>query len=774
MSDRRLGLSVGLVSAAALLLEFTFLRLLSVALWYPFAFVAIGTALLGMGTAALAFVLVARLQIAAPERVLRFGGCFFVATSIGFYPLWNVLGADPFSILIAPSQALRMLALLLLLASPFMGAGLFVARALSLRPRAAPLLYGADLGGAALGVLVYVLAMPLLGPGAIALAAGLGAFAIAALPGRRATRLALGLLGLGLFLGASSVQDLVPLEVTRHKDLLPRTRRPTTWTVGSAIDLVVRGQERLLLIDGGTAVSKLAYLEPKTTPAPPRGMRALAHVLGPSRSTLVVGSGGGVEVLAALGAGTARILGVEIDRAICRFARSELCGGLFCAPGVELACTEARSLLAQSRERFDAIVAFHTISNAASATGAMGLAENYLMTVEGVRSLLDHLTPDGVLVMSRPEAQLGRLVATMAAAWPDGGDPRAHLAVVAAEARRPSFLAAVVATRRVLTPADLELIRAEVPRIAYSPFGGGDSQAFFEDLLAGRDTARAALPYRPIASTPTTDDRPYFNLPVPWSAIGLSDVTKVFGAGARARERLEDLPMAQVATLVLVGILFLLALPLLIVVLIRTSAPAASRCMQWRVAIYFAALGMAFMLLELSLAQRLTRLVGMPAHALTAVVAVLLISSGAGSVWLAGRLSPWRAALGALVAALFVYVATPVAVELAAPWSGGARLLLAALLVAPIGLLLGTPFASALGRLRGTRLVALAFATNSMTSVLGSVTALVISSAFGLGTSALVAAACYLVAALALRTCERIPDRSGIRSQVLRAPLPDG
>src|SRR5439155_26784405 len=87
-------------------------------------------------------------------------------------------------------------------------------------------------------------------------------------------------------------------------------------------------------------------------------------------------------------------------------------GGLFEQPEVRLVTAEGRSFVRQSREQYDAIISVHTISNAAIASGALALAENYVLTREAFVDYLDHLRPDGVLYFVRPEAQISRLFST--------------------------------------------------------------------------------------------------------------------------------------------------------------------------------------------------------------------------------------------------------------------------------------------------------------------------------------------------------------------------
>src|SRR5439155_25922406 len=65
-----------------------------------------------------------------------------------------------------------------------------------------------------------------------------------------------------------------------------------------------------------------------------------------------------------------------------------------------------------SKEKFDAIISVHTISNAAVASGALSLAENYVLTKEAFEDYYDHLTDGGTIYFTRPEFQVPRLFAT--------------------------------------------------------------------------------------------------------------------------------------------------------------------------------------------------------------------------------------------------------------------------------------------------------------------------------------------------------------------------
>ena len=153
---------------------------------------------------------------AAPAvTTVRWAAMALSATLVLGYPVWNALPVDPMSLVQDRWQLLWLPLLLCLLALPFACAGLFVSRVFAAWSARAPWLYGADLGGAALGVLAYVALMPSVGgPGTLIVAGALAGLAALLLhPGALAGRVALAL-WVALLLGsANEVEPLLPLRI---------------------------------------------------------------------------------------------------------------------------------------------------------------------------------------------------------------------------------------------------------------------------------------------------------------------------------------------------------------------------------------------------------------------------------------------------------------------------------------------------------------------------------------------------------------------------------
>jgi hypothetical protein len=164
---------------------------------------------------------------------------------------------------------------------------------------------------------------------------------------------------------------------------------------------------------------------------------------------------------------------------------------------------------------------------------------------------------------------------------------------------------------------------------------------------------------------------------------------------------------------------------------------------------YFVAVGFGYILVEISLIQRFVLFLGHPTYALTVVVFLLLLSSGAGSLaarrWVSDS-AGIRRTVAMILILIMVYLAfLPRLLSAAVGLDFAVKLLISGAILAPLGFLMGMPFPTGL-RLVGT--VEWAWALNAAASVLGSVMAIVIAIHFGLMITLACAALAYALAAL--------------------------
>lgn len=762
------GLALFVLSGAGLCLELTLVRLLSVAMWYPIAYLAIGCAMLGVSAGAALASVWSRLRELPSTTALSLSATGFAVTTAGGYPLWNALQPAPMSIVHAPTQALLLAVVWALLTLPFVFVGTGVTRVFASWPARSGILYGIDLAGAAVGVAGYILALSFLGgPGALMASAALAALGGALVAPTRLLRGACGGLVGVLSLVALIADAALPVYITPNK-MLGRgngdyPHKQTHWHPSARVDWVQSRRGAFLLLDGGTALTPVATRGNATQASRGGGLRALPYQLSRGNKTLVVGSGGGLEVKSALDAGARRVVALEINPVINRLVRGplrRLTGGLFSHPAVAAHVAEARAYLEAHPERFDVITAFHTISNAALGTGAMALAENYLLTRESLRLLRQRLRAGGVLLMTRPESQMPRLVSTLASGWQQESALGEHVAVVSLAERSPAFVAGLLFRQQPFDARAHKRLQQHVHgRVLYAPDGSGEQQALYGALLARPTSAPAPaaaaavaeLPYRAAQLHPATDDRPFFNLAQPWRAVGLDDLVALIRSGSRARRQLESLPVAQLTVLVLLAQVLVLGSAMIVGPWRALRRQRIPRAKSLRAGTYFAAIALAYMAVELLLIQTLTRLLGEPVQTMLAILSTFVLGSAAGSmVWVGlWRVTPRvGAALGCATAVAAAWAA-PALVNAGASWDYGFRLVAVAGLSLTVGFGLGGAMSAGLRALQSPALVPWAWAVNGVGSLGGNVLALVAGSAIGLHAATLGAGLLYAIGVLA-------------------------
>jgi hypothetical protein len=754
---------------------------LSVTLWYHFGFLVIATGLLGFGAAGSALSawswLRDRADLDGAAGLLA--AAYGAATVLAHLALQRVPFA-PFSLLEDPLQALWTPLYLGLVACPFGLAGLVVALLLTRAGGRLHRVYAWDLAGAGAGCGAALLLLPALGgSGAVIASGAAGALSGAPLAGRaRPAVVAASLaLGLGLLAAALSADAWAPLRLTANKTSRAVPATWTRWDAFSRVDLLERPGRRVFRIDGGSAftgtVDPRPWLEGHTesaTVGPTLRELGVPFAVAPAPRVLVIGSGAGAEVLEALRLGAQRVTALEVNPIIVETVRRDpFWGDLFHRADVELHATEARSFIRRTEASYDLIVSVHTISNAAMAAGALALAESHILTLEAFADYLERLGPRGLLYITRPEAQLPRLVATARSALEGAGVLEPERSVFAWRARPPrpgarSFSAGLVIRRAPFTPEEraamagaLDPARFERLYPRASPEGGlrlarHTDVDIYRALLETPELGPVLASSR-TRLDPATDDRPFFHHRTRWSQLGLDTLRAVLSQRQRARMALEDQPLAEVTLVLLLveagalGAVFIF-LPLL---RLRKEGLRTPRVARWLA--FFGLVGVGFIVVEIVLMQRLTLYLGKPALTYSTVVGGLLVSSGAGAALSRRLASTWGRSLffvpALLVAATAAAIPALADSSLALPLAS--RISLALLAIAPLGLALGLPFPAGLARVAATApgFVPWAWGVNAFFTVIGTVLATMLGMSAGFGAALVLGGLAYVGAGLA-------------------------
>lgn len=789
---RLFSLGVGLASLATIALELLLTRIYSVTMYYHFAFMVVSLALLGLSVSGVAIYLFPRAFARRGPAAL--GAGFMILFAIGAVIAVRTALANPVSVHSFSSNPGKLVVVYFAASLPFLFSGFALSLAIVAAGAHIGRIYAFDLGGAALGCVALIPVVGALGaPGAALGIAALGAFAAAILAladnagerdpsrGRRpslrhataglATALAVVLLVLAI--GESKAHRL---GLARNPEKFQGSRPVLfeKWNAFSQITVTPSADldHRWIFIDGDAATRMWSGEARTRNPEAPRRIpevrvASLAYAIRHTGTALIIGPGGGTDVLSALSRGVPRVVGVEVNPIIVndvmrdRFASWN--GDLYRDPRVRVVVDEGRSFIRRADQRFGTIQATLVDTWAASSSGAFTLSENNIYTTEAFTEFLDHLEPGGVLTVTRwydataPKEFL-RLLALARAAVERHGTPAAeahrHVVVATDHERRGTLLLG----RDPFTSADLATLRATAERDRLRLLFAPDQApgAASEDPLLARflraPNAADVLDELPYDARATTDDRPFF-----FYSLRRSELLSALGRFGRLEANNVGIAILLLLLAFSLGTTVLLvALPMLA---LRRAALREQTRAKLRVLAYFLGLGLGYILIEIGFMQKFVLFLGHPIYALAVVLATLLAASGAGSA-LSGR---WvsrfgsRRAVQAIVAALSV-VLIGYAVGLAPLFRQmlglpiGGRIALAALLIALPGLLMGAllPIGVRAANLVARDLVAWGWGLNGAASVVGSIAAVTLSMNFGFSAALLAGLAIYAAAAVAL------------------------
>ncbi len=704
--------AVALLAAAVVVYEIGLTRLFSFLLHYHFTFLVVSGAICGLGLGA---------AIAFFWRPTEGRSAVWLAAVAQLMALAALVAAC----VLAAFPSLPSWALVAVAGTPIVLAGLFLTWIFSLYQQESSTLYFFDLVGASLGTLLVVPALEWLGgPGALLVSAALalGAALWAKWHWARALLVVVGLVA--LVLQARDPWLRIHLDDGGEGVAKPMARalrdgaQPVVaqWSAYARTDLVDRSGETGLnfYVDGGAGsymfrfdgdFRRLFFLR--------REAAFFPYYFGPRDRALIVGPGGGQDVLYALMTGWTHVEGVEVNPQIVSLVRQygDYNGYLFDREGVEIHAGDGRHYVEQSTRMYDLIALPLVYAEAADLVG-YALLENYLFTREAFSAYFDHLQPQGRLALVvHNHALMMRAVATLAETWQqrgaNAGSILDHLVVVngtradrgRARAQRPLVLVQkepytdeqLRRMRAVLDEVGLQLYFA--PRIAEHPLLAPLRNGGLDKFVAAEESDIA----------PVSDARPFFY-----------DVQR----------GLDDKLLA-----VLWGAAAACVLVLLVPLAHASRRRAGEGMLSLVLASYATLLGAAFMLVEMYLLQRLGPFLGYPTLTLVAALFGLLLAAGVGSL-LSDRIALVGSLRGlgivtALVGACCALYGAPLNALLRAAnaWPVEARgaLVLAVVFVPGVGM--GALFPSALRLARGALSVPWMWTSNGFASVLGSTAA---------------------------------------------------
>ena len=766
--ERVLLTGLGLTSFAALLLELALTRLFSVVLFYHFAFLAISIALLGLGAGGVfAYLLKSRIT---RSDTRSFAARLCLANAFVVVLVLETVLRVPVTLDVSGKNFLRLSLLYVDAAIPFFLTGLLFAVVFARESARVTRLYGADLCGGALACLATVPLLNWLGGPNTILVAGI-ALAIAAVVWTESRLTRWRACGLALFLvaliGFNHSGRLIDVVYAKGMFRDPAWVEFARWNALSRVEVDRQGQAKAIVIDADASTyimnAEIARWhetdwERALMSAPP----ALANVLRPHGEYAIIGPGGGVDVLRAVANGSASVTGIEINpiiaTTIMRGRYADYSQHLYERPDVHIQVTDGRSFIRSTQQHFDVVQMTLVDTWASTAAGAFALSENNLYTVEAFREYFEHLKPDGMIAITRWEFRHPREALRVVAVAMDAlhrlgvANPARNFIVASQGQLNADGIPVVVLAKK--TPFTAEEERAVSAHLAnysqlnalYLPSQPG--QNVFSDLIASNDPYAFARNYA-YNVAPVNDNAPFFFFTLkPGQVLG----EKGLKQGIDWKVNLGVLVLLLVLVISVAAVFLFLVLPLVW----KGGKPRQSPLPL----LYFVAVGLGYILVEIAFIQRFVLFLGHPTYALTVVIFLLMLSSGAGSLfsrlWLPRTEQGWLPLVLVIATLLFYVVFLPSRLADLMGMDFGFRLVVSGVLLIPLGFVMGMPFPTGLRALAAApapefpasqdNAVEWAWAMNAAASVLGSVLAMVIAIQFGLTVTLACGAAAYLLA----------------------------
>ena len=800
------------VSLTSLCYEVLLTRFFSFSQWNHLSFMVISIVLFGFAASGSVLSLVETRRPGWSVRTLdsqRFLVLLLLCSLFisGSFLLVKNIPLDYFRMPLEWRQAAYLLATFLVLLVPFFFAGSVMSIAFSGLPGQSGWIYFTSMLGSAAGALLPTLLLPLLGEGRIVFSCAL---LLLVLPffqsldtpcdrrnrGTRSRRLILSaagmlflLTGIPLLYRGGGLLEIYPSPykllpqvlqfpdtsvVARSNTIRGRLDRLDSPYIRFAPGLSLKYSGDLpqaaFLVQDGDGLFVLYDLEDGLEFS--RYLHSYAGYLlraqeSPER-VLILQQGGGLSLPCAVSAGAERItvLLEQPEAAELYRGRSESRA----RSNIGIVAGNMRQYLARDPETYDRI---QLESWGPSVPGMASLNQEHLLTVEAFTAYLDHLTPGGVLILSRklllPPTDILKVFAAAFAGLEALGveNPGRHILLLRGWdsytilcSPTPFDRTSIADLRKFCRRLNFDLVFYEgiEAREAnqFNSFAEAyhfqEIQKLYQALREERGEEYYSSYYLDIA--PARDDRPFHSRFTRWLKLGAlfrstgSRFYTLFMSG-------ETVVLVVLGIAVMLGVLLLFLPRLLPGDPARNSEEEATGIRPGAAIGYFLAAGAGFMFVEMAFLQGYTFVFGNPVIAFTVVLSELLVVSGIGGAlsarWNARFLPPLLAVLVVCVVALFPLYGR--LEELLLQASGPGQALGSFLLLGPIALLVGVPFPVGLRLLvRSPRLRAYGWAANGIASVVASILALPLAMTWGISRLLLLAAACYALVLVALLT----------------------
>lgn len=779
----RIYMGIFFISLSILMLELTLTRIFSVTMWYHFAFMAVSLALFGLGASGI-YVYIFQNKL-IKENIFYYLSIFSVLLSL--FILFSFIFYLQFPDVANKTSIMGVLQLCMIyfaISLPFFFGGVCISLIFTHYSSQISRIYFSDLFGAGIGCVLLIPLLTLVsGPSAIIAISVFASIATIIFSSFLNKRVFLfSAISLCFILSALLIANVNMnfLKIEYSKLGKEQNKIYEKWNPYSRIavfklyekSVVGWGfsdkaqkfslKQNMLVIDGGAGTpitefdgdkGKLEYLRYDVT--------SVAYNIKSNGKVLIIGSGGGRDILTALLFNEKEIHPIEINYDIVKAVREkfgDFTHHIYDYPNVIPKIDEARSFIANSNDSFDIIQASLIDTWAASAAGAYVLTENNLYTKEAFLDYFNHLSPDGILTMSRwfiesnPYESM-RLVALGAESWRAAGiaNPKEHIILVKRKGTPSGSMPGVgtiILKKSHFLPEEVNKINEVCKEMGFevvvSPDTKGNSP--FEKICS--DESNRFYASLPVDITPPTDNRPFFFHMMRFRDFFKRDLIGV-GGGQQGK------------AIFILGTLLIIVFTLVVLFIFGPLLMFEKKNLktiygQKKYLFYFSCLGTGFMMVEIPLIQKFILFLGHPIYSLAVVLFSLLIFTGIGS-YLTNRFSdesikPNLLKILAGIAFLlifYIFFLSQIFVRLMG-LDISYRILISICFIMPLAILMGMPFPMGIKLLRqkSDKIIPWVWGVNGATSVFSSVLAIIVAISYGFSFSLIIGQMAYLSALL--------------------------
>lgn len=741
----RIYINLAIISAVMVCFEIIATRISSVIFVYNYAFIVLSLAILGLGCGGIFACF--KLEANDESEATKIFAVILVV--LGASLCLFIFAVTSFKFIVNPVVYFSFLFV------PFFLAGIFYSLVFRLYAQMSFRVYAADLTGAALGAIAAMGALDVLGGSNSVLLLMVIVFccSVSFMHGRLNKKILIPLyiilpllITLLLYNTSTGIFKPIPIGNFPEKDFHYVYTDPaikhqvidSRWSIYGRADLVQYSHQdlvRQMFIDGAAGTQMFRFDGDKSNPSP-----ILSNILiqystaipflflekSEKNSMLVIGPGGGKEVLTGLLSGVDEIIGVEINPDFVQIVKDnqDFDGGIYTEfPNINILVKEGRHFMKQTDRTFDLIVMALPSTEQLQNIGPYAMSENYLLTVEAIQDYLAKLTSEGRLVLTLHNSfELMRLIISTMCAFERMGvtsqEAINHFMII-----EQKFAPTIVIKKSPFSKEEIDRysfainsLPEELPAVTYLPVPWNHKRISSEVNRLLTAIADKNMTWEDYISqsrfniTPCFDDSPFFY-------------------------KIEKGIPADIRNL-LISVLIINILVIVIPFILIKQKPSTLILPV----LYFVCLGIGFMIIEISLFQKLVLYLGSPTISLAILLSSLLVSMGIGS-YTGQRIYPANhlqrievVSLSIIITGSVIFFLSRYTLDIFLRHALLSRIIISALFILPFGFLLGVMFPSCLLLLRARQLsnyIPWMYGINSTMTVLGSILAVIISMLYG-------------------------------------------